>query len=137
MPRLRLIQAGLAICLMASLLTASPAACVCSHHEETITSDEFHSHHEEAENIEVSHVGISIDDSCRCAVDQRSPYVASKSESKELRSKSGIADAQQLIPDLEFVAVSSFQRSSPEFTNDLSYSSTLRSLLPSRAPPRL
>ena len=89
------------------------------------------------ENLEPLGDGVAADDSCICAVDQRSPYVASKSESKELKSKNGIANAALIIPDLRFVAVSTFRSFSPDFSNDLSYSSTLKSLLPSRAPPRL
>lgn len=122
---------------MASLLTASSAACTCTHHEQAKSSDECRSHHEDAENTEVSESGVSIDDSCICALDQSTPYTASKPESKELKSNNDVANARQLIPDLEFVAISTFQQSSPEFINNLSYSSTLESLLPSRAPPRL
>lgn len=134
----KLKQIGLALCLMVSLLTASPAACTCSHPEEAQTGDsECHSHHEETENLEPLGDGVSADDSCICAVDQRSPYIASKSESKELKSKNGIANAEQIIPDLRFVAVTTFYSVSPDFSNDLSYSNALKSLLPSRAPPRL
>lgn len=134
----RLKQIGLALCLMVSLLTASPAACTCSHPEEAKTSDsQCRSQHEASENIETSGAGVAVNDSCICAVDQREPFTASKSESKELKPAKAIANVQQIIPDLRFVAVSTFPSFAPEFSNNLSYSSTLRSLLPSRAPPRL
>lgn len=134
----RLKQIGLALCLMVSLLTASPAACTCSHPEEANTSDsECRSQHEATENLETSGAGVAVDDSCICAVDQREPFAASKSENRELKPDKAIASPEQIIPDLRFVAVSTFHSFSPEFSNNLSYSNTLRSLLPSRAPPRL
>ena len=137
MVRLRLLQIGLAICLMASLLTASPAACTCPHPPEAETSDECKAHHEETGNVDTTDAGITADDTCVCTVDQRSPSVASKSESKDLDSKDGIANAHQLTQDLEFVAVYAYQQPTPLSAHSLSYSSTLKSLLPSRAPPRL
>ena len=133
----RLIQIGLAICLLASLLTASPAACTCSHNDEAKTSAECHSHHEDAENLESSEIAISIDDSCICAVEQRSPFVASGSTNKEFKASDKLANAEPVLAEIEFAAITSRRESSSEFVNDVSYSTTLKSLLPSRAPPRL
>ncbi len=123
---------------MASLLVGSGSARTCSHREEAKASEhDGHSHHESVGYVQISETGNAIDDSCICAVDQRSPYVVSKSESKKLKSNDAISNTDQVIPDLEFVAVTRSGESSSVFTHDLSYPNTLKSLLPSRAPPRL
>ena len=134
----RLKQMGMALCLMASLLIGHALACTCSHHEENEAAEtDCHSHHDSSGNIEISETGNSVDDSCICVVEQPSPYVTSKSASKELKSNNPVAGSGQLVPDLEFVAVIGRGESTSVFANDLSYSNTLKSLLPSRAPPRL
>ena len=138
MTSFKLKQIGLALCLMASLLTASPAACTCSHHEETkALENDCHSHHETAETIETSVESDTVDVDCVCFVNLPSPSVISKSASKELRSNDAVSNAEQVITDLEFIAVTKLVLSSPEFGNNLSYSNTLKALLPARAPPRL
>lgn len=136
MTTFRLKQIGLALCLMASLLTASPAACICSHHDETETVEvDCHSHHGSAEP-EASNAN-SVDESCICAVEQPLPRLASKSENTDFRSQNDGLRTEQIIPDLQYVAVNSFRSLPAEFTSRRSYSSTLRLLLPARAPPRL
>lgn len=134
----RLRQIGLALCLMASLLTASPAACACAHHEETkAVETDCHSHHESAKVSETAETGNSVDVACVCVVDPRSPLVVSTTVGKELKAPDAIAPSSYLAPDLEFVAATTFHVVQPTLDKDLSYSSTLKSLLPSRAPPRL
>lgn len=131
-------QIGLALCLVASLLTASPAVCACSHHLETkAPENECHAGHEMPQDVEAADIGNSVDESCICAVEQRSPYVGATSEGKELKSKDAISNAELIVRDLDFVAVNTTPPLSLGFVSDLSYSYTLRSLLPARAPPRL
>lgn len=135
---LKIKQIGLVLCVMAAILTASPAACTCSHHEETnATESDCHSHHESAETTETAETGNAVDDSCVCAIDQRLPSVASTTVGKELKSSEAVVPSNQNVGDLEFVAIATFHVALPTLTNDLSYSSTLKSFLPARAPPRL
>lgn len=134
----RIKQIGLVLCLMASLLTAVPAACTCSHHEETkAVETDCHSQHEAINPIETAETGNAINESCVCAVAQRAPLAASRSLSKDLKVSDPAAHSDEFATDFEFVAAASFYVAPAMSGNDLSYSSTLRSLLPARAPPRL
>ncbi|MEQ1922126.1 MAG: hypothetical protein ABL952_06425 [Pyrinomonadaceae bacterium] len=134
----RLKQIGLVLCLMASLLTAVPAACACSHHEETkAVETDCHSQHETAKPAEAVETGSAIDESCVCAVVQRTPVVASKTLGKDLKAGDAVAVIDETAADFAFVAVLSSHVAPAISAKDLSYSSTLRSLLPARAPPRL
>ena len=137
MKSFKLKQIGLALCLMVSLLAASPSACTCSHHEETkAVESDCHSHHELAETTQESESFDIVDDECICVVNQSLPYVISKSASKEFRSNDTASNSGQIVPDLKFAAIVKFGDSTPAFTNDLLYSNTLKPFLPARAPPR-
>jgi len=134
----RLKQMGLALCLMASLLISHASVCTCSHHEESKTSElDCHSHHEASETVEIVIDGDVCDTGCICTVEQTSPYAASSSPGKEFKSSETATGFAQTVADLEFVTILKLGKSKPYFVNDLSYSYTLKSLLPSRAPPRL
>ncbi len=135
----KLKRIGLALTLMASLLVGSGAACPCSHHHEEAEAAETscHGSYHGMENAEASTEGDAVDAVCVCFVNQSSPAIASKSESKKLKSGKSTSNSDRLIPDFEHVTTIAIQQSSPEFGQALSYSNALRSLLPSRAPPRL
>ncbi len=134
----KLKQIGLALCLMASLLIGNSSACTCSRHDEAKASEnDCHSHHESAENADIAETDNAVDDSCICIVQQPSPYLGSRSVSKELKSNDPVANSEQIIPDPEFVATTRPGGSSLVFASNLSYSNTVESLLPARAPPRL
>ncbi len=139
MSTFRLRQIGLVLCLMASMLAAVPAACACSHHEETkVVETDCHSQHETSKPAETVETGIAVDESCVCAVAQRTPFVTtSKTFSKDLKAGDAVALADKKESDFAFVAATSFYVAPPISTNNLLFSSTLRSLLPARAPPRL
>lgn len=138
MTSVRLKQIGLAICLMASLLTAAPAACTCSHHEtpDAVETD-CHSSHEAAETTQASQDLDAVDQACVCVAADRAPILASKSVSKNLRSQDAAPGPIQVAFVPEFVAVATPGSARPEVANDLSYLNTLNRLLPARAPPRL
>ncbi|MEO6656501.1 MAG: hypothetical protein ABIO36_10505 [Pyrinomonadaceae bacterium] len=137
MTSIKLKQIGLALCLMASLLLGSASACTCAHHEETKAAEtDCRSHRDSTLNAETAETANAADDECICSVDNRSPYAASKSESRELHSRDAVAKPATVIPRIELVSLVTSNLSS-KFVSDLSYSYTLRSLLPSRAPPRL
>lgn len=141
MTSFRLKQIAFVLCLMASLLTASPAACVCSHHEETKAAEsDCHSQHESTESPEATQAPEAvnvIDVDCISVVDRREPFAASKSVNKELKPFDAVSDPEQLVSVPKFASVETLTHSTPEFSSDLSYANTLRSLLPARAPPRL
>jgi hypothetical protein len=134
----KLKQIGLALCLMVSLLFGSAAACTCSHHQEKPQAHEMSchgSHHGVMADADASNDGNAVDAGCVCFVDQPTPAITSKSESKKLGKS--ISNSDRVVPDLEFVAAATVQPQSPDLNRTLSYSSALRSLLPARAPPRL
>ncbi len=134
----RLKQIGLVLCLMASLITAAPAACACSHHEEAkVAETDCHSQHETPESAETVERGNAFDESCICAVAVRTPIVASKSEGKKFKVHDSAALPNENLADLEYSAAASFYLAPSIPTINLLYSSALRSLLPARAPPRL
>lgn len=134
----RLKQIALVLCLMASLLTAVPAACTCSHHEEAkAVKTDCHSQHEAVNSTETVETGNAIDESCVCTVAQRAPLAASGSFTKDLKASDPAAHSGEIITDFEFEASASFYLAPAISRTDLSYSSTLRALLPARAPPRL
>jgi hypothetical protein len=137
----RIKQIGLALCLMMSLLIGHASACMCSHHVEkkVIESSDCHSQGEtvKTETAATADEGNACDTSCVCSTEQFSPYVASNSVSKKFMAADETANSAQAFSDIEFRAATAYVESATEFANDLSYSNTLKSLLPSRAPPRL
>ena len=134
----RLKQIALVLFVMASLLSASPAACACSHHEEEQTFEtDCHSQHENTDTAQSATIGNAIGESCVCVVGQREPFAASKSANKELKAFDGVSEPEQIAPVPEFAVVITRAASTHGFVSDSFYSSTLRSLLPARAPPRL
>lgn len=137
----KLKQIGLVLCLMASLLFGSASACPCSHHEEKAKTPETSCHgsnHEMmAEMAEAASDANAVDAGCVCAVNQPTPAVTSKSESKSFTVDQNISTPAQVVPEFEFVAIALIQHVPSESDRTLLYSNTLRSLLPARAPPRL
>ena len=137
----RIKQIGLALCLMMSLLIGHASACACSHHVEkkTVESSDCHSQHKKdnAQTVDAVNDGDACDTNCICLTDQAAPYVAANAVNKNFYGDSAAADAEQVVSDGESQAVPSHAVVLLEFVSDLSYSNTLKSLLPSRAPPRL
>lgn len=135
MTSFRLKQIALVLFVMASLLSASPAACACSHHEETkAVESDCHSRHGSAQASEIVNI---IDESCVCVVGQREPFAASKSANKDLKAFDAVSEPDQVVPVPEFAAVITLRTSTPGYASDDFHSNTLRPLLPARAPPRL
>ena len=134
----RLKKFALAMLLATSLTTASPAACTCAQPEASEVSDgECHSHHEAEPVAEVSGITTLARESCICIIDQRSPFVSSKSGAKELKSKAPLYYGEPISAAFEGSAINVTDSSLPVLAGRLSYSTALRSLLPARAPPRL
>lgn len=139
----RFKQIGLAACLMASLLVGSASACMCSHHEVKKTSVKTSCHgvvHETVETAttaETTGNGNAIATNCTCPASRTAPYVASKSESEKSKGvkDKAVSSAVASVPVL--IAADSQEIAVLDLDGQLSYSSTLKSLLPARAPPRL
>jgi hypothetical protein len=128
----------MSILAILSLGAASLSACTCSHHAEPkVAENDCHSHHETTSRTELANAGIAFDEECTCAVQQPSPYVASRSATKELRSNDTSTAAEQAAVNIEFSAVAVYREPALEFATDPFYLTALKSLLPSRAPPRL
>jgi hypothetical protein len=138
MTSFRMKKIGLALFLMMSLLIGHASACTCPHHVENKPAEpDCHSHHPSTEMVEARGDGNVCDAECVCSVDQRSPSVASKAPSKEFKANDKPVQSEQVVPNIEVVALASSSGSLPTFDTNLSCSTTLKSLLPSRAPPRL
>lgn len=140
MSTFRLRQIGLAFGVILTLLVGSASACMCSHHEVKKTSVKTSCHgvaHETTETVDTATTGDSVNVDCVCFVNQSALYVVTKSESKKTKP---VKD-ENISSFLALVAVdfsADAERSPlPVFENELSYSYLLKSLLPSRAPPRL
>jgi hypothetical protein len=136
----RIKQIGLTLCAMMSLLVGHVSACACAHHIEkkVIESSSCHLHHDvaEAQTVEASNDSNACDPTCVCLSEQPSPYIAANPISKKFNAPDAAGSAR-VVSSAEFRAVVTYADSSFEHVADLSYSNTLKSLLPSRAPPRL
>lgn len=135
----RIKQIALALGLMMSLLIGHASACACSHHVEkkAVESLDCHLHHKAAaQTAEAVNDSNACDTDCVCLTSLPSPYIAQNSTSKNFISDA-TAKVVHVILDINFRVVVAYAGSSSEFANDLSYSYTLKSLLPARAPPRL
>ena len=126
------------LALIASLLIGHASACACPRHVETeaVESADCHTHHETTGAVETDSDGNVCDTSCVCVIEQ-SPFLASNAPSKQFKASYELAKPAQTLPDLDVAAIRVDTQSSPAYVHDLSYLSTLKSLLPSRAPPRL
>ena len=144
-PRLKKI--GLALCLMVSLFVGqSAAACACSHHEpvKKVAESDCHSHRgkspasaKDIPDTKDSENATSIATDCTCFVQSATPIVAVQQTNKKSKSKHSTAGL--LLPASEinsFLAVHAGASLSAS-DDPISYSNTLASLRPSRAPPRL
>ena len=132
-------QAFLAILACSAMFASSSSACLCSHHhvkKKVVESDCHSLHHVTTQEVETESDGDFCDTSCVCIAEQSSPLATSKAPTKEFKAND-VAKAAEFLPENDFVRVTAFNKSSPSFLSDLSYSSTLKSLLPARAPPRL
>ena len=133
-------QVGLSIALLAALLVGSASACACSHHQETTKSTETSCHgvdHETIEKVEVPAGGTTFDTDCSCFVDQPSPVIVSKSESKKSKTSNNVSDVGDPVSYLKFISNATLRSPLPELARQFSKSAILESLLPARAPPRL
>lgn len=128
-------QILLALCLTTSLLMASSPACCCPPPQGPDAASETHK--ETGKIAKASTDANVFADEYTCAIQQSPLYLTAKSPTKELRSTDSVAKLEPLIANVEFSAVTAHQESTVQSRNDLSYSSTLKSLLPPRAPPRL
>ena len=133
-------QIGLALGVVLTLLVGSVSACMCSHHEVKKELPKISCHgpaHETTANSETPTTGDAVDVDCVCFVNQSVPYVVTKSENRKAKpaKDKGVSSSVAVVA----VAFSADAERSllPIFDDDLSHSSTLRFLLPSRAPPRL
>jgi len=125
--------------LIASLLMGHSSACSCSHHveNETVEASDCHSHHDETKASEAISDSDACDVGCVCVVEQPSPFASSKAPAKEFKAADEPATVAAFLADVDFVEVASRTQEAPSLFHDLSYSSTLKSLPLSRAPPRL
>ncbi len=139
MTRFRIRQVGLALSLMASLVVGhAAAACACSHHEQVKTVETAcHSHQDQDPTIPTTDGASAFDRDCICVVQRATPYAFTKSANKKFKSKDFAGGSQELGSGIEFVVKLTFIEPLPNLDDDLSYSNTLRALLPVRAPPRL
>ena len=130
---------------MLSLLVSSASACTCSHHHAAVKAEVSSCHHSEMSEMADRHdaqfentsFSLTANDNCICSSDQLSSFVAANPISKKFNRTETTTEAKQVGSGVEFQSTSAFAELSPEFVSDLSYSSTLKSLLPARAPPRL
>jgi hypothetical protein len=134
----KLKQVFLALCVSTSLLFGAASTCTCSHHQESAKATESDCHSGSHARDQIADTdGNCIDETCICVANVRAPLAISKPLGKEFKSAHAISGSQCLTADVEFVAIRASFPLSPEFARDLSYSRILKSLLPSRAPPRL
>src|SRR5260370_39197222 len=104
----KLKHVGLALCLIASLLLGSASTCTCAHHEEKANAPETSCHgsnHEVKAETDASIDVDAVDSGCVCFVNQPSPAVGSKSESRNLKAGKSTSNPDQVAPALAFVAV--------------------------------
>ena len=134
-------QICMALCLMASLAVGHISACTCSHHAPAKKVEPetggCRSHHKAAETVEALSDASVCDAGCVCFVEQPSPVVASKSPSREFKSHQTAGAVEQFATNFDFVAASNYHEPPLEPPTTSFHSTTLKSLLPSRAPPRL
>lgn len=134
----RIKQIGLALGLMMSMLIGHASACTCSRHVDSQAADpDCRSQHTSTETVGAAGHGSVCEAECICLVNRPSPYAASKRPGKEFNAHDQPAGAGHVLPAIEVLAAPGYVPPASEFVNDLSYSTTLKSLLPSRAPPRL
>jgi len=136
----RLKHIGLAVCLMASLLVGSASACMCSHHQVKKQAVKTSCHgvvHQAVDALETAGTGDAMDVDCTCRVNHPTPVVVSRTEEKKAKAEKRSADSPIFVqlPTPETTAAQPCDI--PHVDLDLSYSHVLKSLLPSRAPPRL
>ena len=129
----------MALCVMMSLLIVHVSACACSHHVEkkVVEKPSCHSHGETAEMVEAVNDSNVCDADCICFAEQTSPYIEANLVNKNFNAKDTAAPLTSPVSKIEFRAAATYINSLPEFVSNHSYSNTLRSLLPARAPPRL
>lgn len=128
----------LVILACSSLLASNVAACACSHHvEKKVVESHCHSHHDEAQAVEIQSDSDSYDTSCVCAVEQPSPFATSKVPTKEFKANDKLAKPEHIFIDVSFATLTAYSAPATNCVNSFSYSLNLRSLLPARAPPRL
>lgn len=131
-------QILLAMLLMTSLLTAAPAACLCSSHEDPPAAEE-----KECQSHSGTHGGsLEVDTdtlsghACVCVTAPRTPCVASKNENREVKFKNATAYCEEISAEFAFTPASAIRHGSSPARVKRVPASTLASLLPSRAPPR-
>lgn len=133
-------QIGLAVCVMASLLVGSASACMCSHHQVRKQAVKTSCHgvsHETAVAGDKRTAGKAFDVDCTCRVNQPTPVVISKTEEKRSKAEKKIA-GEPVPARVELLETAAAHATDvPPFYEGPTYSYTLASLLPSRAPPRL
>lgn len=139
MARFRIKQIGLALSLVTSLLVGHAAAvCMCSHHEpQKAPQADCHSSHTEGPEAASVGAATTFDADCICLAQGVTPSTAAKSINKKFKSKDLATGSAERASDFKLVAVVEHPHPLPGFHKKLSYSNTLETLLPSRAPPRL
>ena len=125
-------------CLM--FLASSVSACACSHHvvkaEPDLPPCHAAAHKSTAASVDPNADGHHVDTACTCFIRDAMPFVASKSDSKNLKSVPLVKG--QNAPESEYAREGCFALQIV-FTPGLPsrYDRTLDLSAPSRAPPRL
>lgn len=138
--RFRFKKIGLALSLMVSLVAGHASArCICSHHQlDQATETDCHSHHDSDASIEsLKPAHAAAGPGCVCVVEASTPFASTRSAKKDLGSTDLGALGDCIFADIASAEATKLTTTPAGFENNFSYSYTLRSLLPSRAPPRL
>jgi hypothetical protein len=128
----------LSLGLIAALLVGHVSACACVHHGEgSVIEPDCHSEHGEAKPANEQAGSDAFNARCICFVEQTLPIAASKAPAKEFKSGSAAATSGIFLDRVEFAAANVETSPALPLENELFGSIILKSLLPSRAPPRL
>jgi len=138
----RFRKISLALSLIASLLAGhASATCICSHHQlQESEKADCHSHHhddEAANSVVPGTSDTAVDTGCVCLIEPSTPSASARSAKKDFPSTDLAGTNAHIASALKPIEVAKLTGSLPGFENDLSHSRTARTLLPSRAPPRL
>ncbi len=128
-------QFGWVLCLMVSLAVGHISACACSHHAETKAVEIICPSHHQPKQRATSSAGV-CDTGCVCFTEQQTPYIASKAPNTQFKTLQDATGIDARHAELKFVAVRFIPEPVPAARRPF-HSAVFRSLMPSRAPPRL
>jgi len=132
-----MVRQAFLLTLVCSLLFASSAAaCACSHHvEKKAEKVDCHSQASDPEQVDTDE--NTCDQNCICGVNQLSTYLAPVDPNKKVKQFEELAKPERSFTETAFVALNGYIEPSPDFVNNVLFSSVFSSLPPSRAPPRV